>query len=109
MLIFDFRMIGNKLLAIRKRAGLTQGEVAEAANLSDRTYADIERGTVNMKIETILKICDALKITPDAILTEDNPNLAVRQSELLAQLNECTPKQRETAIDLLQVYLSSIK
>ena len=36
MLIFDFREIGNKLLAIRKRAGLTQSEVAEAANLSDR-------------------------------------------------------------------------
>ena len=48
MLLFDMRAIGNKLLAIRKKAGLTQQEVAEAAGLSDRTYADIERGTVNM-------------------------------------------------------------
>lgn len=38
MLIFDLNTIGNKLLAIRKRAGLTQAEVAEAAGLSDRTY-----------------------------------------------------------------------
>ena len=59
MLIFDLRAIGNKLLAIRKKAGLTQSEVAEAANLSDRTYADIERGTVNMRIETALRICEA--------------------------------------------------
>lgn len=29
MLIFDFRTIGNKLLAIRKKAGLTQYEVAK--------------------------------------------------------------------------------
>ena len=35
------------MLAIRKKAGVTQSEVAEAADLSDRTYADIERGTVN--------------------------------------------------------------
>ena len=62
MLVYDFRTIGNKLLAIRKKAGLTQSEVADAANLSDRTYADIERGTVNMRIETILKICGALHI-----------------------------------------------
>ena len=60
MLVFDFGTIGNKLLSIRKKAGLTQSEVAEKANLSDRTYADIERGTVNMRIETILKICEAL-------------------------------------------------
>ena len=33
MLIFDFRAIGNKLLAIRKKAGLTQSEVAEAGGL----------------------------------------------------------------------------
>lgn len=109
MLVFDFRKIGNKLLSIRKKAGLTQSEVAESANLSDRTYADIERGTVNMRIETILKICEALKITPDVILTEDNPGLEVKQNELLEKLDECTVKQKETALELLSVYLKSIK
>lgn len=109
MLVFDFRKIGNKLLSIRKKAGLTQSEVAESANLSDRTYADIERGTVNMRIETILKICEALKITPDEILTEDNPGLEVKQNELLEQLDKCTVKQKETALELLSVYLKSIK
>ena len=69
MLIFDFHAIGEKLYAVRKRSGLTQAEVAELAGLSDRTYADIERGSVNMRIETVLKICRALGITPDALLT----------------------------------------
>lgn len=41
MLLFDFREIGNKLYSFRKRAGMTQAEVAEAAGLSDRTYADM--------------------------------------------------------------------
>lgn len=109
MLIFDFRAIGNKLLAIRKKAGLTQIEVAEAANLSDRTYADIERGTVNMRIETVLKICEALQITPDEVLTEDNSNLSAKQAELLDELNKCTVHQKETALELLAVYLRSIK
>ena len=78
MLVFDFRTIGNKLLAIRKKAGLTQSEVAEKANLSDRTYADIERGTVNMRIETVLKICEALHITPDMLLTTESPDISVK-------------------------------
>ena len=109
MLVFDFGAIGNKRLAIRKQAGLTQNEVAELAGLSDRTYADIERGTVNMRIETILRICKALRITPDDILTEENVVLSERQAELLEILNACTPHQQETALQLLSVYLHSIK
>ena len=109
MLIFDFRTIGNKLLAIRKRRGMTQSDVAEAAGLSDRTYADIERGDVNTKIETILKICGALQITPDDVLTEENPSFAVKREELLERLDKCTEKQKEPALELLAVYLKSIK
>ena len=108
MLIFDTREIGNKLLFVRKKAGLTQAEVAEAAGLSDRTYADIERGSVNMKIETVLHICDALHVTPDEILTEENPSLLNKENELLERLNNCSPKEKETALNLLSVYLKSL-
>lgn len=108
MLVFDFRAIGSKLLAVRKKSGLTQAEVAEAAGLSDRTYADIERGTVNMRIETILRICSVLHITPDEILTDDNRQLTARQDEILARLYACSPKDRETALALLDIYLKSL-
>lgn len=108
MLIYDFRTIGNRLLAIRRRQGLTQAEVAEAAGLADRTYADIERGTVNMRLETILRICQALHITPDEILTQERSAIAVRQEELIARLNACSEKDRDTALQLLEVYLRSL-
>ena len=108
MLVFDFVTIGNKLFAFRKRMGMTQAEVAEAAGLSDRTYADIERGTVNMRIETILRICDVLHITPDEILTEKESDQISRQDELWARLNSCSPKDKETALRILSVYLQSL-
>ena len=108
MLIYDLHVIGNRLLSIRKRMGLTQAEVAEAAGLSDRTYADIERGSVNMRTETILKICSVLHITPDEVLTEGNPQLTPQQEELWARLNACSPKHKETALQLLEVYLKSL-
>ena len=108
MLIFDFHTIGNKLLAARKRLGLTQSEVAEAAGLSDRSYADIERGTVNMRTETFLRICKTLYVTPDDILTDDTSPLQVRQEELFRRLTACNPKERETALEILTVYLDSL-
>lgn len=108
MLLLDMQEIGNKLLAIRKRMGMTQAEVAEAAGLSTRTYADIERGGVNMRIETVLRICEALHITPDEILTGAQAEITPHQEELFARLNACNPKDRETALRLLNVYLQSL-
>ncbi len=108
MLIFDFHKIGGKLFDVRKRLGLTQMEVAEAAGLSDRTYADIERGTVNMRVETVLRICKALHISPDEVLTEDNPLLAQRQEEIMERLESCSPREKETALSILSVYLQSL-
>ena len=108
MLIFDFGAIGNKLYNFRKRMGMTQAEVAEAAGLSDRTYADIERGSVNMRIETVLKICETLHITPDEILTDSRADVIGLQSEIIERLNACSPKDRETALRILSVYLQSL-
>lgn len=107
MLVFDVRIIGNNLLTIRKRAGLTQAEVAEKAGLSDRTYADIERGTANMRTETLVKICAALQITPDEILTESS-STEYKQSEIFERLSLCSPKERETALAILDAYLKSL-
>ncbi len=109
MLIFDFASIGNKLYSIRKRMGLTQAEVAEAAELSTRAYADIERGSVNMRIETALKICNVLHITPDEILTTENTSISTKQQELWERINACSPKDKETALKLLSVFLESLK
>lgn len=108
MLVFDLHTIGNKLLIVRKRMGMTQAEVAESAGLSDRTYADIERGTVNMRTETILRICNTLHITPDEILTEDSTSLSIQQTELWERLNACNSKDKETALQLLSIYLKSL-
>ena len=108
MLISDLQTIGNKLHGIRKRLGMTQAEVAEAAGLSNRTYADIERGTVNMRTETLLKICTVLHITPDEIFVAQDIPLNARQSELLRRLDACNPKDKETALHLLSVFLQSL-
>lgn len=108
MLIFEKMEIGNRLLAIRKKAGMTQAEVAEAAGLSDRTYADIERGSVNMRVETLLHICEVLHITPDEILTSDQLFLHRKQDAVLEQLDRRPPREKQIALDLLSVYLDSL-
>lgn len=108
MLVFELRVMGDKLLSVRKKMGMTQAEVAEAAELSDRAYAEIERGLVNMRVETLQKICRALHITPDDILTVPEAEEGLAQEELMERLNACAPKDRETALRLLSVFLQSL-
>ena len=108
MLIFDRHTIGGKLLHLRKRRGLTQAEVAEAAGLSDRAYADIERGTVNMRVETLLRICAVLRVTPDELLTDEAESITLRQEELWTRMNACSLKDRETALGILSLFLRSL-
>ncbi len=108
MLILDFSVVGNKLYSFRKKTGLTQFEVAEKAGISSRTYADIERGCVNMRVETLLKICQVLHITPDEVLTADDDTSAVKQIEILNRLENCSAKDKQTALSLLSTYLKSL-
>ncbi len=108
MLIFDSRAVGNKLLEIRKKRGLTQVELAEMAGLADRTYADIERGSANMRVETALRICEALQITPNEILTAENLSLDAKREEVLKLLQTRSIKEQEVALNILSAYLNSI-
>ena len=108
MLVFDSRAVGNKLLEIRKKRGLTQVELAEMAGLADRTYADIERGNANMRVETALRICEALQITPNEIMTAENRSLDMKREEVLKLLQTRSIKEQEVALNILSDYLNSI-
>ncbi|HYM65501.1 MAG TPA: helix-turn-helix transcriptional regulator [Candidatus Sulfotelmatobacter sp.] len=54
--------IGEKIKSIRKKANLTQAEVAKKAGLNVNYFAVIERGEVTTSSEKLKKISDALKV-----------------------------------------------
>ncbi len=108
MLITQLHTIGNNLYKVRKARGLTQAEVAERAELSDRTYADIERGSVAMRVDSLLKICAALHITPNEILV-DADTAPITEQDIVDAVKDCSDFEKETALKLLAVYLESLK
>jgi len=108
MLIYNLNTIGSNLYKVRKAKGLTQAEVAEKSDLSDRTYADIERGNTAMRIDTLLKICTALRITPNEILVE-NSNIEIAEQDIFDLIKDCSNNEKETALKLLSIYLDSLQ
>ncbi len=108
MLITNLLTIGNNFLHFRKKAGLTQAEVAERAGISDRTYADIERGAVNLRIETLLKLCQALEVTPNDLLVINDDDTDINENAILEKLLHTSQSNKTTALKLLNTYLSSL-
>ncbi len=60
--------IGKKCHEYRLKNNLTQNQVAELTGLEPRHISQIERGLSKGSIDTLLKLCNAYKITPDVIL-----------------------------------------
>ncbi len=59
---------GKALLKHRSKAKMTFETLADRANLSMRYVQDLEAGKKLPSIITLMKLCHALKITPDKLL-----------------------------------------
>lgn len=58
----QFKDLGSLLKWFRKKRRVTQYSLATAINLDYRHYQNIESGMVNVRIETVSKICRHLGI-----------------------------------------------
>ena len=109
MLISDISIIGTKLYNIRKKTGLSQEEAAWQAGLSSRTYADIERGEVNARIDSIIKICEVFHITPNDIMTDSNDGSYMSNEDLVAQIDLLPIKEKNAALKILTAYIEAMR
>lgn len=56
--------IGVKIRTLRKRAGLTQEQLAKAAGVSTNFIGYIERGERTLSIQTLERIAQVLEVIP---------------------------------------------
>jgi y4mF family transcriptional regulator len=53
-------IIGEVIQSRRKARKIAQEQLADIAGISPRTLRDIEKGTANPELETLVKICNVL-------------------------------------------------
>ena len=63
---------GERLLAARHQAGLSQVQIAGKLEITQQTYAGWERRTTALKPEYLSKLSSLLNITVDYLLGYDN-------------------------------------
>ena len=61
------RLVGEQIRAIRKSRGLTQTQLAERTgneSMSKSRISDIENGKINISLDTLESLMNALDVTP---------------------------------------------
>jgi len=100
---------GTRLREQRKRVGLTQKELAQAAGVNQSAVCDYERGRSSPQCETLARMTTVLHTSADYLLglTDDAAPLSAscvldsRERELMEVFRSLTYGQRERAVGFL--------
>ena len=107
---YDRFAVGERLRLKRTLLGMTQEEIAEKISRATKYYADIERGSCGMSLETLLALSYVLDMSLDYIILGKmrNDQETIHTDEVLAimgLLDNYSSKSREYALKLLRLFL----
>ena len=98
----DNILLGKRIAKRRRELGLTQVKVNEMAELSDKYLSNIETARSIPSIDVLMRICSALSVTPDYILTGA---LIKENTELSEKIVDKTKSLSEKQLKLLDNFM----
>lgn len=103
----QLKEIGQRLRKKRTELKLTREEFAELADVSSGFYGQIEVGTTQMSIDTLIKISASTHLPMEYILfgTEYTPS---DSKPIIELLNCCDERKLKLAERLLKLYLMKV-
>jgi transcriptional regulator with XRE-family HTH domain len=72
------KTLGRRIAELRREKGLTQEALAEAMGVSRNHVADIELGTRNTGVWSVLLICRALAVAPASLFDDFSASILRR-------------------------------
>lgn len=99
----DMVAIGNRIKAARERVHLTQEQLAEIIDISPTHMSVIERGVKTPKLDTFVRIANALGVSTDALLQDVvvpvNDSI---MAELSARIGRMSQKDQERILNAIR-------
>ncbi|HJB99735.1 MAG TPA: helix-turn-helix domain-containing protein [Candidatus Flavonifractor merdavium] len=98
----DYRQLGQRIAARRKALGLRQAQVCERCDINNNYLSNIERGKSIPSLEVLMRVCEALEVTPDYLLLGTRRKEDWEQVQLVAErLQGMSREQLELADSFL--------
>lgn len=104
----DATMLGQRLRQYRNTKGYTIDDVSEITGLSSNFIGNIERGSDNPSLATLLKLCNALEINTDSVLIDylknfDNDST---MKQIIKELSVLSQEQQEKVLSIITILKS---
>lgn len=84
------KQMGERIYKRRKALHLTQEQLAEKLEVSTQMISNLESGKKAIRPENLIKVCNALNISADYVLTGSCNNSF---SRLFTKLNSLSPQE----------------
>ena len=69
----ESQLVGSRIRDARINRRMSQADLAAKANISLPHISNIEKGKTSMKLETFIRIIEALQVSADSLLRPDVP------------------------------------
>ncbi len=99
----DYKSIGRRISDIRKERGLTQQQLSEAANISNKYMSNVELNKSKVSLDVLNRICHALDITLDYIVNNRPDTADIKKiDELYEAISKLSRSDRDFVAALLE-------
>ena len=96
--------IGQRLRQRRQELGLTREKMSELADIGTGYYGQLEVGTSQMSIDTLIKLSKSMHLPMEYILFGSGYESG-DASAVVDLLSRCTPRELKLAEDVLKLFL----
>ncbi len=101
--------IGKHIKDLRNGKNLSQQALAELAGMSYKYLGEIERGQVNLSVEILIKIAQALQVNAGDLLNDIIDDETKTMAKVKSLFSELSKKDSDAAIEILQAFYKNRK
>jgi len=104
----NLKAIGSRIKAAREKKGLTQETLSEILDLSPMHMSVIERGVKPTKLDTFVRIANALDVSADELLQDvvDNSTRSI-SGELYDMIQELPKQEQQKLLYCIKAYIEA--
>lgn len=100
----ELKEFGKRINRTRKEQGITSEKLAEICDVSAGFLRHLEGGRKAPSVDMLIRLCNALTVSPDFLLAADIKNSEFRYKNTLIQMiDNLTPKQMRMLEGILNV------
>lgn len=106
----DYPAIGKRIKIARIKAGLSQERLAEKADVSTGHMSNIETGSANVSLKTLVSIANTLHVTLDELLADSViSTTSVIRSDIEEILSDCDEYEIRTIASIMEAAKDAIR